>query len=204
MQPLILGIEINNSERDLCWRLPNTPRPLFLAFYTPTFRFLPIPMVHPRDSVYYLSSFASYIQPLAKSNGVWQNTIIESEFTKNSGADDARRSRVVNHLSTLLSRGRTQNEQSRVVAVAAGSVLLSGMDIFVTSSPTTTPVSSSTISPSSSSAIKPDVSMIEQHALVSMEINSRKRRLLHSRYYSSNRVLQYCGHSSRGTSKTFP
>ncbi|KAJ7217094.1 hypothetical protein GGX14DRAFT_602013 [Mycena pura] len=60
--------------------------------------------------------------------------------------------RTLNHLSTLLTRGNIYNEQSRVIAVAAGPLELSGFVLEISSSPTATPTPPPNISPSSSAS----------------------------------------------------
>ncbi|KAJ6466273.1 hypothetical protein C8R45DRAFT_1021137 [Mycena sanguinolenta] len=80
-------------------------------------------MVETRASIYYLSSFAQFLQP--------KETELHQEETRDASA--TKKVRVVNHLSTLFSRGRAADEEIRVVAVAA-SVLRDELEVYVTTS----------------------------------------------------------------------
>ncbi|KAJ6466220.1 hypothetical protein C8R45DRAFT_1020937 [Mycena sanguinolenta] len=110
-------------------------------------------MVDSRNSVYYLSSFASFLQ---SHNAPFQLYDVQNAPSGQSLS----RSWIVNYLATFFSRGRVQsdsrynqNEKSRVVVVA-GSILFDSMGLFVTTtSPNITPTSASAMNPSCISEI---------------------------------------------------
>ncbi|KAJ6466271.1 hypothetical protein C8R45DRAFT_484419 [Mycena sanguinolenta] len=88
-------------------------------------------MVEPRASIYYLSSFAQFLQPKEA-----EDQSLHQEETRDASA--TKKARVVNHLSTLFSRGKAADEEIRVVAVAAGSVLRDELEVYVTTSSSST------------------------------------------------------------------
>ncbi|KAF8214980.1 hypothetical protein K438DRAFT_1800544, partial [Mycena galopus ATCC 62051] len=109
-----------------------------------------------RESIYYLSALAEFLQTEGKGPEDIENELIASIRSPNTNPDTMRRSRArfVNHLSTLFTRGRTNDEASRIVAVAAGPPMLDKMSLVVTSSPTSTSThtTSPTTSPSTTSS----------------------------------------------------
>ncbi|KAF7357510.1 hypothetical protein MSAN_01347300 [Mycena sanguinolenta] len=101
-----------------------------------------------RESIYYLSEFATFLQSQSKNSDIGNYDV--QEVAKRRGKDEIARTRLVNHLATLFTRGRVNdNEKRRMVAVVAGPVLRDRMSLLVamSSSPS-----------SSSSAEKTNVS----------------------------------------------
>ncbi|KAJ6451603.1 hypothetical protein C8R45DRAFT_1223785 [Mycena sanguinolenta] len=96
-------------------------------------------MVSLRDSVFYLSYTASLLQP-ARTNELQNSRTRSSKSPPELDDGQKSRTRFLNHLSTVLSRGRKYND-NEVVAVTASADPL-GMEMVVARSPTTTPVSS--------------------------------------------------------------
>ncbi|KAF8214981.1 hypothetical protein K438DRAFT_1954988 [Mycena galopus ATCC 62051] len=109
-----------------------------------------------RESIYYLSALAEFLQNEGKGPEDIENELIASIRSPNTNLDTTRRSRArfVNHLSTLFTRGRTNDEASRIVVVAAGPPMLDKMSLVVTSCPTSTftPTTSPIISPSTTTS----------------------------------------------------
>ncbi|KAF8215035.1 hypothetical protein K438DRAFT_1955034 [Mycena galopus ATCC 62051] len=102
------------------------------------------------ESVYYLSVFAGFLQHTRKEDVA--NALTESLHSSSTDSETISRGRLVNHLSTLFTRGRVKGDISRTVAVAAGSLLLDKMSILVSASSTSIPSTSPTISPSATTS----------------------------------------------------
>jgi hypothetical protein len=89
-------------------------------------------VVGTRDSIYYLAYLASALQSRERRDN--ESTNQNPDFSRAKNASSA--GRAVNHLSTILSRGRitqTINEEDRVVAVTANLFDSSGCNVWVMS-----------------------------------------------------------------------